>query len=166
MLILSTVFEHSLEIFGAVCCVLILAILANIFQQILLKNPHEPPVVFHWLPIIGSTVTYGIDPFKFFFGCQAQVRYISEATRETCEVADAPSMETSSPSSCLVERSPYILDLKATSLSLTAKYRMSTQRTSIRSLPRPSSGKMWSTMCQTQNSWNRRRSVSSVSLSK
>ena len=33
-------------------------------------------MVFHWLPVIGSTVIYGIDPFKFFFDCQAKVRYI------------------------------------------------------------------------------------------
>jgi hypothetical protein len=34
---------------------------------------NEPPVVFHWLPIIGSTVTYGIDPYKFFFAQQKKV---------------------------------------------------------------------------------------------
>lgn len=50
-----------------------LSIFTNIFQQLFLKKRNEPPMVFHWLPIIGSTVTYGIDPFKFFFRCQAQV---------------------------------------------------------------------------------------------
>ena len=54
--------------------VAILAVSANLLQQKLLRNPNEPPVVFHWLPFIGSTVTYGIDPFKFFFECQAKVR--------------------------------------------------------------------------------------------
>lgn len=42
----------------------------NVLQQILLKNPNEPPVVFHLFPIIGSTITYGIDPFDFFFACK------------------------------------------------------------------------------------------------
>lgn len=45
----------------------------TVLRQILFKNPNEPPVVFHWLPVIGSTVTYGIDPYKFFFDCQAKV---------------------------------------------------------------------------------------------
>ncbi len=62
--------ERTLEILIAMASVLIVSILANVLQQILLKNPNEPPVVFHWLPFIGSTVTYGVDPFKFFFDCQ------------------------------------------------------------------------------------------------
>lgn len=54
--------------------VVVLAIFTNVIQQALFRNSNEPPVVFHWLPLIGSTVTYGIDPFKFFFNCQAKVR--------------------------------------------------------------------------------------------
>lgn len=64
---------QALGILTAIVSVLILALLANILQQLLLKNLNEPPVVFHWLPFIGSTVTYGIDPFKFFSDCQAKV---------------------------------------------------------------------------------------------
>ncbi len=64
---------RAIEIFTAIAAILILAVLANILQQLLLKNSKEPPVVFHWLPIIGSTVTYGIDPFRFFFDCQTKV---------------------------------------------------------------------------------------------
>ncbi|PMD51834.1 14 alpha-demethylase [Hyaloscypha bicolor E] len=45
---------------------LVLAVVLNVLSQLLFKNPNEPPVVFHWLPIIGSTVTYGIDPYRFF----------------------------------------------------------------------------------------------------
>jgi hypothetical protein len=47
-----------------------LAIVVNVLNQLLFKNPNEPPVVFHWVPIIGSTITYGIDPFPFFFSCR------------------------------------------------------------------------------------------------
>jgi sterol 14alpha-demethylase len=50
-----------------------LAVVLNVLNQVLFKNPNEPPVVFHWLPIIGSTITYGIDPYKFFFECRAKV---------------------------------------------------------------------------------------------
>ncbi|KAK6519334.1 Lanosterol 14-alpha-demethylase [Arthrobotrys megalospora] len=42
----------------------------NILKQLYFPDPHKPPVVFHWLPFIGSTVYYGIDPYKFFFECR------------------------------------------------------------------------------------------------
>ena len=47
-----------------------LSVVLNVLSQLLFKNPNEPPVVFHWFPIIGSTITYGIDPFPFFFSCR------------------------------------------------------------------------------------------------
>jgi hypothetical protein len=50
-----------------------LSVLLNVLNQALFKNTHEPPVVFHWLPIIGNTITYGIDPYTFFFECRAKV---------------------------------------------------------------------------------------------
>src|SRR3954447_5472826 len=52
---------------------LVLSVVLNVLSQLLLKNPNEPPVVFHWFPIIGSTVTYGIDPYRFCFDCRAKV---------------------------------------------------------------------------------------------
>ena len=45
-------------------------ILLNVARQLLIRNPNEPPVVFHWVPFIGSTITYGIDPYEFFFDCR------------------------------------------------------------------------------------------------
>lgn len=42
------------------------AVVVNVLKQLFLKNPNEPPVVFHWFPFIGSTITYGIHPYKFF----------------------------------------------------------------------------------------------------
>ena len=59
----------------AVPLVLATIVLINVLSQVLSKRRTEPPVVFHWLPIIGSTVTYGIDPFKFFFECQKKVHF-------------------------------------------------------------------------------------------
>ncbi|KAL1959510.1 hypothetical protein VTO42DRAFT_1955 [Malbranchea cinnamomea] len=50
--------------------VLTLVVVLNVLRQLLFKNPHEPPVVFHLFPFIGSTVTYGMDPYKFFFDCR------------------------------------------------------------------------------------------------
>ncbi|EEH19087.1 hypothetical protein PABG_01406 [Paracoccidioides brasiliensis Pb03] len=49
---------------------IVLSVLINVLCQLLFKNPNEPPVVFHWFPIIGSTISYGIDPYKFFLSCR------------------------------------------------------------------------------------------------
>ncbi|KAF2422625.1 14 alpha-demethylase [Tothia fuscella] len=49
-----------------------LLILGNILKQLLVKNPNEPPIVFHVVPFIGSTIEYGIDPVKFFDKCKAK----------------------------------------------------------------------------------------------
>lgn len=52
-----------------------LAIVLNVLSQLLpvRRKGSEPPLVFHWVPFIGSTITYGIDPYKFFFNCRKQV---------------------------------------------------------------------------------------------
>lgn len=54
----------------------LLAVLLNVLQQLLFRNPSEPPLVFHWVPFIGSTISYGIDPYKFFFNCRDKVRHM------------------------------------------------------------------------------------------
>lgn len=58
----------------AIMILLVLAVLVNAWTQIFLKDRSKPPVVFHWLPIIGSTITYGMDPLKFFQDCREKVR--------------------------------------------------------------------------------------------
>ena len=55
---------------------LVLAVVLNVLNQLLFKNPNEPPVVFHWFPVIGSTITYGIDPYKYFFDCRKKVSFL------------------------------------------------------------------------------------------
>jgi hypothetical protein len=52
---------------------ILIAVVLNVLKQLLLKNPNEPPLVFHWLPVIGNTVTYGMDPYAFFFANQKKV---------------------------------------------------------------------------------------------
>ncbi|KAG9246643.1 cytochrome P450, family 51, subfamily A [Calycina marina] len=44
-----------------------LAFVKHIVSQTLLVNKSEPPLVFSWVPFVGSTIDYGMDPFKFFF---------------------------------------------------------------------------------------------------
>jgi len=60
---------------------IVLAVVLNILKQLLWKNPTEPPVVFHWVPVIGNTVTYGMDPYAFFFRNQKKVRISCVARR-------------------------------------------------------------------------------------
>ncbi|OQO07713.1 Eburicol 14-alpha-demethylase [Cryoendolithus antarcticus] len=61
-----------LVIVTALASLLTLTIIINVANQILTRRSDEPPVVFHLLPWIGSTVTYGIDPYAFFFKCRAK----------------------------------------------------------------------------------------------
>ena len=46
------------------------AIILNVLSQVLFRDPSKPPVVWHLLPVLGSTITYGMDPFDFFFSCR------------------------------------------------------------------------------------------------
>ncbi|TVY36867.1 Eburicol 14-alpha-demethylase [Lachnellula subtilissima] len=57
---------------AGVAAFLVCTVVLNVLSQLLLKNRNEPPVVFHWFPVIGSTITYGMDPYKFFFSCRAK----------------------------------------------------------------------------------------------
>lgn len=59
----------SLAVLTALITVIIIS---SVLRQVLFKDPSKPPVVFHWVPFIGSTVSYGIDPYKFYFDCQAK----------------------------------------------------------------------------------------------
>ncbi|KAF6227360.1 hypothetical protein HO133_008804 [Letharia lupina] len=60
----------GMVIAGGLFSLVVVAVVFNVLAQLLLKNPNEPPLVFHWVPFIGSTVTYGIDPYRFFFSCR------------------------------------------------------------------------------------------------
>ena len=59
--------QSILVLFSAFTAV---AVLLNVLSQLLSRKSSEPPLVFHWFPFIGSTVTYGIDPFTFFAACR------------------------------------------------------------------------------------------------
>ncbi|KAL3477836.1 cytochrome P450 [Aspergillus californicus] len=61
----------ALSAIGLFSC-LVLAVLSNVLRQVLFKSRNEPPLVFHWFPFIGSTISYGIDPYKFFFNSRAK----------------------------------------------------------------------------------------------
>ncbi|THU77363.1 cytochrome P450 [Dendrothele bispora CBS 962.96] len=49
----------------------IVVIVVNVLRQLLVpRRKSDIPVVFHWLPIIGSAIEYGNNPLKFFLSCQ------------------------------------------------------------------------------------------------
>jgi sterol 14-demethylase len=72
---LGTITEYGtgVTIAASIVAGVVLIVVLNVLKQLLFRNPNEPPVVFHWFPIIGSTITYGIDPYKFFFDCSEKV---------------------------------------------------------------------------------------------
>lgn len=45
---------------------------SNIVRQLIFTNENGPPIVFHWIPWLGSAVTYGKEPYKFLFAAQAR----------------------------------------------------------------------------------------------
>ncbi|KAJ5156535.1 hypothetical protein N7492_009338 [Penicillium capsulatum] len=61
----STQSVYALALVGALTF-LSLSVVVNVLRQLLFKSPHEPPVVFHWFPFVGSTISYGMDPYTFF----------------------------------------------------------------------------------------------------
>ena len=67
----------SAVVFGGIASFCVIATLVNILQQLLFADPNKPPVVFHIFPFFGSTVVYGIDPYKFFFACQEKVQLLN-----------------------------------------------------------------------------------------
>ena len=47
------------------------AVSVNVALQVFVpRDKSRPPVVFHYFPVIGSAVTYGMDPYRFFFECR------------------------------------------------------------------------------------------------
>ncbi|KAK5259659.1 Sterol 14-alpha demethylase cyp51c [Exophiala xenobiotica] len=59
-----------LRLVTALVLVILASVATTIVKQLFYRNAHKPPVVWHWVPWIGSTVDYGKDPYKFFFKCR------------------------------------------------------------------------------------------------
>ncbi|KAJ3866279.1 lanosterol 14-alpha-demethylase [Lentinula novae-zelandiae] len=51
----------------------LLAIAFNVLWQLIIpRSKTDPPLVFHWIPFVGSAIEYGNDPMKFFISSQAK----------------------------------------------------------------------------------------------
>jgi sterol 14-demethylase len=72
-LLVSLVAGQILRIAYYTTGILLVSIFLNVINQLVFYSRKEPPVVFHWVPFIGSTVAYGMDPYQFFFACRAKV---------------------------------------------------------------------------------------------
>lgn len=64
------------------------SVVFNVLRQVLFKNPHEPPVVFHWFPFVGSTISYGMDPYRFFFESRAKVCFFPPTPNSMYELRE------------------------------------------------------------------------------
>jgi sterol 14alpha-demethylase len=68
---LSLSIDHSLTtVVSGLFTLIVISIITNLIRQLFFPNGRKPPVVFHLLPAIGSTVDYGKDPYAFFFKCR------------------------------------------------------------------------------------------------
>ncbi|KAI1625340.1 cytochrome P450 [Exophiala viscosa] len=63
----ATILSHLIL---TVISLILVSVASNIIRQLFYRDPHKPPVVWHWFPLIGNTVDYGKDPYKFFFKCR------------------------------------------------------------------------------------------------
>ena len=89
---------------AALFTLFVVAILLNVLTQLIRRNPSEPPLVFHWIPFFGSTIDYGIDPYKFFFRCREKVALNKTPTNMTYPANRQSSTVMSSHSFCLGRR--------------------------------------------------------------
>ena len=67
-------FSTSTVTVATITLLMTLVILVNGAKQALFKRRNEPPVVFHWLPFVGSAISYGQEPIRFLNDCQAKVK--------------------------------------------------------------------------------------------
>ncbi|EUC64781.1 lanosterol 14-alpha-demethylase, partial [Rhizoctonia solani AG-3 Rhs1AP] len=72
--ILGAVFSLPLPAIAALTAFVVIPVVAialNVAWQLLVpRDPSLPPLVFHWVPIIGSAIAYGDDPLAFLFSCR------------------------------------------------------------------------------------------------
>lgn len=70
---LSTFSTPSLVGIALVAFPVAVVVLNVIWQLLPTLDRSKPPVVFHWVPFIGSAISYGNDPLNFFLSCREKV---------------------------------------------------------------------------------------------
>ena len=69
----QAVFDQIICISFYASVLLLISVFLNVVCQLFFYNRNEPPVVFHWFPVVGSAIQYGRDPYAFFFSCRQKV---------------------------------------------------------------------------------------------
>ncbi|EEP75746.1 cytochrome P450 51 [Uncinocarpus reesii 1704] len=65
------VFSPTTQLLPAVLIVGVLTVfIGNLLLQFSSRGGAKPPVVFHWVPFVGSAISYGLDPYRFFASCR------------------------------------------------------------------------------------------------
>jgi len=62
--------SSRMAIIGLVNLPVVILLLNALWQSIKPKDRSLPPVVFHWIPFVGSAIAYGNDPINFLFRCR------------------------------------------------------------------------------------------------
>lgn len=66
--------SFPLQLFALALAFTTVSVTYNVLSQVCLPaSPSAPPLVFHWIPIIGSAISYGADPYNFFETNRAKV---------------------------------------------------------------------------------------------
>ena len=77
-LLRKVISSSSLYAFAIGCAIstpiVVFRVVWTVLKQVLFKKSNEPPFVFYWVPILGSAVSYVMDPSGFFASCQKKVR--------------------------------------------------------------------------------------------
>lgn len=78
----AEIMSHLCEIMNQFCLlslaskvllIFLTPVVLNVFwQRIYALRSDRAPLVFHWVPWLGSAVTYGIQPYTFFESCRVQ----------------------------------------------------------------------------------------------
>lgn len=113
---------HILLFAGYAIAAPVVVILLNVVQQLFFYDDKQPPVVFHWIPFVGNAVTYGIDPYEFFFSCREKVCIAAKERLALDKLRHAnilSSMAQYLPLSCSAGGSPCIWASTEMSLFLT-----------------------------------------------
>jgi len=63
---------------------LLVAVAFDAALYFLPRKTSEPPAISHWIPWIGSAVSYGRNPCRFLMDCQKKVPFISPVTTRPC----------------------------------------------------------------------------------
>ncbi|GAA5910199.1 hypothetical protein JCM6882_001770 [Rhodosporidiobolus microsporus] len=69
MTILATAAQALLYTVGALATAVVLNV---VWQLVAPRDPTKPPLVFHYVPVLGCAVSYGMDPMGFLDDCRAR----------------------------------------------------------------------------------------------